>query len=194
MDWAMTLARRSDPSLSLLLRHVDIIAFCTVGQVNEFAIVRNCWTEKRYLSSLVHSQIKINCYWIIYERQFNNNFPCLFTNVLEMPDTSFLSNSLGLSRTHLFGRLYVRQNIYRDPWPRKRVSLIISSEAVRTCWGFSVNIVVCHIVSSAGVPIICLSSVHYLSVSYSIHTRCVVTIYWSLSRFTLVHFIIFFKY
>ena len=24
-----------------------------------------------------------------------------------MPDTSFLSNSLGLSRTHLFGQLYI---------------------------------------------------------------------------------------
>ena len=45
--------------------------------------------------------------------------------------------------------MFTQQKNYRDPWPRKKWSLITSSEAVRTCWGFSVNIVVCHIVSTA---------------------------------------------
>ena len=80
---------------------------CTVAQINEFAIVRGCWTEKRYLASVAHSLIKTkSCYWIIYKRWFDNKFSFFVANVLEMPDTSFLSNRFGLSRTHLFGRLY----------------------------------------------------------------------------------------
>ena len=72
---------------------------CTVGQINEFARIRDCWTEKAYLVQIPME----SCYWIVLYRWFNNNLLFLFANV---PDTSFLSNCLGLSRTHLFGRLY----------------------------------------------------------------------------------------
>ena len=80
-------------------------AQCMVGQISEFAKIRDFQTENWYVASLVHSQIKIKSfYWMIFYWWFRNYFLFVFPNALEMPDTIFLSESLGLSQTHLLAQ------------------------------------------------------------------------------------------
>ena len=43
----------------------DVLKVCTVGQINEFAIVRGCLTERGiwHLAYLTHSQLKMESYY-----------------------------------------------------------------------------------------------------------------------------------
>ena len=41
--------------------------YSIVAQINEFAIIRDCWVEKTYLASTANSQIKMeSCYLIFF--------------------------------------------------------------------------------------------------------------------------------